>query len=119
MHILETDASHWDIFLSKSTSFYTLSTLIHKQIFGTDCCIHTLTIYIGQENYVYHFDLPENFDILLTHSPIKNIHLVIDKKNPQFEHLDRTVRFMRDVYAFPVSITVTRTQIIPIPSDSA
>lgn len=110
IHIFATNPSRWDIFLPQSTTFHILCGLIHKQTQTVAHTIDHLYIYVGVGCYIHSFDLPENFDILLVHSPIERVHLIVDSANPQFEHLDRAVRFMHTVYGYAVCLTATQTQ---------
>ncbi|MGB7337692.1 MAG: hypothetical protein WBC91_02285 [Phototrophicaceae bacterium] len=94
----------WDIFVSTSISFNTLSSLIHKQ---SQCCRYPtddIHIYVGAECQLFDVELLENFEILFLHSPIQAIYFVINEENHQLEKLDRIIRFMRQVYEYNVHL---------------
>lgn len=112
IQIFATDVSRWDIFLPTSTSFSALSSFIHTQIIDSSTQISDLYIYVGTNNQIHGLELAENFEILLAHSPIDCVHIVVDGSNPQFEKIDRAIRFMRDVYEYNVCIAIAQTQII-------
>jgi hypothetical protein len=117
IQIFATDVLRWDIFLSTSTSFSALSSLIHKQIIEAATQIRDLYIYVGTNSQIQGLELAENFEILLVHSPIECVHIIVDRTNAEFQTIDRAIRFMRDVYDYNVCIAIAQTQIIYNPGD--
>lgn len=102
MKFVYRDAFHVITFPDEIITFTTLASYLHVHIRKQSVSVVVIAINEGAE--IYGLEVVENLEVLFNHTPVVDFRLVLDKQHPNYEKVERTARFMREVYGYQVSV---------------